>query len=308
MGPERQARGRAIAAIAGRQHGVVARRQLLASGLSAKAIRARIASGHLHRVNRGVYAVGHARLTPQGVLMAAVLACGPGAVVSHRTAADVHGLRIGGTSVEVSVASSGRRGPGGVLLHQPRHLDRCDCSVVDGIPVTTVARTLVDVAAVVSRRRLERAFDEAERREKIDISALAEVCARSNGRRGVATLRALIAERRVVPETKEELEHRFIELLRAAGIPLPSCNVLIEGVLVDAVWPAEQLVVELDSYGFHRTRAQLERDHESTVKLQLSGWRVVRLTWRMMNADLPATVTRLLAGQGAPPVVVGAAR
>jgi very-short-patch-repair endonuclease len=252
-----------------------------------------VAIGRFVPVHRGVYAVGHARLSLHGRWMAAVLACGPEAVLSHRSAATLWGLKTGGTRIEVSVPATTRSHRKGILLHQPNRLDDRDRTRRDEVPVTTVARTLVDLAAVVDRRRLARAFEQAERQELLDIHALEEALTGASGTRAI---RELIAERRIVPETHEGLERRFIEILREAKIPLPLTNVLVEGVLVDAYWPEHKLIVELDSWTFHRLRRDQEHDHAQTLKLQLAGYRVVRLTSSMVNRETtPDLIKNLLS-------------
>ena len=270
---------RAIARIAAAQHGVISRGQLLALGLSPGGIEHRLRTWRLHRVHRGVYAVGHARLTPHGRFMAAVLACGDGALLSHRSAAFLWNLRAGGTRIEVTVPAAGRTAPQRVLLHRTRRFHPDDRTIIDGIPITSLARTLVDLAAVVDRRRFERAFEEAERIGKLDVRALSEALDRCPNRSGTGVVRALIAESRMPAETRPGLERQFIERIRDAGLPMPACNVPIEGYVVDAVWPEARLIVELDSFAFHdRTRRSFESDRRRRTKLKLAGWHLVELT------------------------------
>ena len=281
-----QQRERAIAALAARQHGVVAARQLAALGLTYASVRHRVRTGRLHVVHRGVYAVGHPRITRRGRWMAAVLACGDGAVLSHRSAAALLGLRPDGrSSVDVIAAGRGRRSRRGITLHSASGLKSGDHGTCDGIPVTSVPRTLLDLAAVVDARQLERAFEAAERMRLLDMRALHELAHRSRGHHGLGAFRRLIDHLHDVPETATELERRFIDLCDNHALPRPACNVALEGFVVDALWPHARLVAELDSFGFHRTRAMFESDRARDATLQLAGYRVLRITSRRMEHD-----------------------
>lgn len=290
-----------IAALAARQHGVVARRQLLKLGLGAGAIDHRLAEGGLHRVHAGVYAVGHMALAPRGRLMAAVLACGEGAVLSHRCAAAHWELRASAQrAVDVTVVGEGRRSRPGIVVHRARRLHPDDRALRLGIPVTAVARTLLDLAEVLPRDQVQRAFEEAERLRLLDLRAIESLCRRSHGRRGLRPLLALLAHARSAPATRSELERRFLQLCRDAALPLPAVNVLVEGFEVDALWRTQKLIVELDSHAFHRNQAAFERDRVRDAALQLAGYRVVRITSRRLDTApsvVVQTITALL-GQG----------
>lgn len=211
----------AIAELARGQHNVVALRQLRALGLSASAVRDRVASARLHRIHVGVYAVGHAKLTAKGCWMAAVLACGDGAVLSHRSAAALWGLRPDNRA-RSDVTSRGRAGRqrSGVVAHLGRGLMPADVTVVDGIPCTSLARTLLDLAEVVDRRGLERAIDRAEVLRLLDMLAVNDVLVRANGRRGVALLRTVLGEHDPGSTiTDSELEELLLAICRTAGLP-----------------------------------------------------------------------------------------
>ena len=275
-----------IATLAARQHGVVARRQLEALGFTAPGIKHRVACGRLHPVHRGVYAVGHASLAPRGWQLAAVLACGAGALLSHRSAAALWGLLPTARPLMDVTSGRSRRGGRGIALHRVRRLDPSDRAKRDGIPVTSVARTLLDLADVVPPTLLERAFEEAERLSLLDACAIAAACDRGVGRRGVTRLRALVtAHRPPVALIRSELERRFVGLCRRARLPLPAMNVVVAGLEVDAVWPDRRLVVELDGHAFHRTTAAFERDRERDATLALAGFRVVRFTYRRLDTE-----------------------
>jgi len=219
--------------------------------------------------------------------MAAVLACGPGAVLSHRDAAALWGLRqTSRTKVDVIAARSVGSRPG-IDVHRVRSLHPEDCTIHDGIPVTTVARTLLDLAEVVRPRETERAFDEAERLRLLDLVALEVTCGRAHGRHGLKVLRPLLDDRRPsLVDTRSPLERRFLPFCRGHGVPLPVVNVAIGEFTVDALWSKHRLIVELDSYEFHgKTRAAFERDHARDAALLLAGYRVVRVTWRRLERE-----------------------
>lgn len=285
----------AIASLAECQHGVVARRQLVSIGLGAGAIQHRVVTGRLHRVQWGVYAVGHPRLTVKGGWMAAVLTCGVGATLSHRSAGALWCIApYAGAWIDVT-APHARRGRRGALAIHGARLDQVDHVAVDGIPVTTVARTLLDLAEIVDRRRLERAFETAERRRLFDLRQVRDVCMRARGRRGLGPMLALLPSLAPPPETRSELERRFLDFCRDHGLPTPTINARIGSFEVDALWRAEKLAVELDSFEFHRTRAAFERDRAKDAALMTAGLRVIRLTSRRLDGE-PEAVAGLLHG------------
>jgi len=278
----------AVAEIADRQHGLVAHRQLVALGLGPGAIKHRMGTGRWHSVHRGVYAVGRRRLSADGHRMAAVLACGPGAVLSHRDAAALWVIRATArTRIDVTVPRPNARSRPGIHVHRVRTLHPDDCTIHDGIPVTTVARTLLDLAEVVRPRDVERAFDEAERLRLLDLVALEAACARGHGRHGLKVLRHLLADRRPsLVDTWSVLEARFLPFCHRHGVPVPAVNVAVAGFTVDALWTRERLIAELDSYEFHgKTRAAFERDRARDAALLIAGYRVIRLTWRRLERE-----------------------
>jgi len=278
-----------IAEIALRRHGVIARRQLRDLGLSPQAIQRRVVAGRLHPVHRGVYAVGHALLSDKGRWMAAVLACGPGAVLSYRNAAALWELRLSSREA-IDITSVGRRGRTleGVDAHRGDTLRAIDVTAVDEIPCTSVARTLLDLAEVIPRRDLERACDQAEVRRLFDLRALDDVLARANGRRGAPILRAILSELRFgTTITRSELEERFLDLCIAAALPHPQVNSWLAlpggtGLRPDFLWPEHRLVVETDGRTFHDTSRRFEHDRRRDQLLTLAGWRVMRFTWRQV--------------------------
>jgi predicted transcriptional regulator of viral defense system len=280
---------RAVAVLAAGQHGVVARRQLLALGVGGGAIDHRVWLGRLHPVHRGVYAVGHGVLSQRGRWMAAVLAAGPGAVLSHRSAAALWRIRSqGGRAIEVTVPRW-RRGQAGIELHCGA-IAPDEITGVDGIPVTTVPRTIFDLAAVLPRDRAERAANEAEALRLGDSLSLADLVDRYPRRSGVGAIRAIVDDARLgAGITREEMEHRFQAFIAVHGLPRPAVNAVIPGLRRgyegDCVWPQHRVVAELDSRAWHGTRAAFERDRERDRALVVAGWRVVRITWRQLHRD-----------------------
>lgn len=171
--------------------------------------------------------------------------------------------------------------------------------MVDGVPVTSVARTLLDLAEVVHPQVLQRVLEAADRERRLDVHALDELCARSRGRRGLRHLKAaLVAFDPAGAETRSELERRFLALCRSAALPSPAVNTRVAGFEVDMAWPAKRLVVELDGHAFHASRQAFERDRVRDAALQLEGYRVLRITHRRLRehpAAVVATVSELLA-------------
>jgi very-short-patch-repair endonuclease len=230
--------------------------------------------------------------------MAAVLACGKGAVLSHRTAAALWGF-LGTASPRVDVTGTGQSGASSprIRRHRVRQLAPEDTTEVDAIPVTTVARTLFDLAEMLDPSALEAAFEAAERAELLDMRAIDLTMARNPGRRAHTRLCSLVARLSTPEPTRSELERLFHRVCRLADLPLPQVNVLVEGYEVDALWPAPRFIVEVDSWEFHRTRAAFERDRSRDAALQVAGYRVVRVTYRRLIDDpagVAATIRNLL--------------
>lgn len=242
----------------------------------------RLDAQRLIRLHRGVYAVGHARLTRHGEWLAAVLAAGPGAVLSHRSAAAAHGLREErGRRIDVATPAL-KKTTNWVEVHARQALDPADVATRDGIPVTTIARTLVDLAGVVEQRDLARAVNEADVLRALDVGAILAALRRTRGRRGAgpAALRAALAAHDGPTLLRFELEHRFKELLDAGALPQAEHNVRVAEWEVDACWRAHRLIVELDSRRYHETPAARRRDAQKERELRAAGWQVVRYRWR----------------------------
>jgi very-short-patch-repair endonuclease len=279
-----------LAAIAGVQHGVVSRTQLLERGFTKTQIDRRIRAGRLQRLHYGVYAVGHRVLTTEGRWMAAVLTAGPGAVLSHASAAAAWDLRR--TSSRVSHVTiptrAGRERRAGMRIHRRETMTPGEVTIHRGIPITTPARTLIDLSRTLSGRQLEHLVDLADQRGLVDFGELRRCASPS--------LRAVLS-RYSSATTRSELEERFLTLCDDHGIPRPETNTRIEGIEVDFVWRDRRLIVEVDGYEFHRSPTAFERDRERDVKLQLAGWRVMRFTWRQLE-DRAGWVAKAI-GEGA---------
>jgi hypothetical protein len=283
--------------LAGRQWGVVARAQVLALGFSRSWIERSLAAGRLQLLYRGVYAVGHTRLCREGRWVAAVLACGPGAVLSHRSAA-AHWNLLATSATRVDVtAARGRRGHEGVRLHRSRSLDAQDTTTNQGIPITTVAKTMLDLAAIVPAHRLERALAQAERLRLYDDAALTQIIERSNGHRGRQALQEAIAQEPAF--TRSDLEARLLALTRQHGLPTPLVNHILAApdhprLEVDFCWPSHQLIVETDTYATHGTRADFEHDRRKDAALAAAGYTVLRFTDQTELAEITARLRSLL--------------
>jgi very-short-patch-repair endonuclease len=198
--------------------------------------------------------------------------------------------------VQVTVRH-GRRTRAGIVFHRTRDFE--PPAVHHGIPVTVPSRTRLALAATSSTRALERTLERADRHGLLDLAELSRLC-ETRGRSGTVQLSSLLAHHRSIPQTRSELERRFLRLCRGAGLPPPAVNVLIEGMEVDFVWPSRRLVVELDGYSFHRDRASFERDRRRDAKLQLAGYRVVRITYRHLCGRPETVVAELRELLGLP--------
>lgn len=274
-----------IREVAERQHGVVAWRHLIDLGLGRGQIEDRIASGKLVPLHRGVFAVGHRRISLRGHWLAAVLACGPNAVLSYASAAQLWDMRGSRGPIEVT-RRAGHRRPHGVRLHQTRSLPPEHMTIEAGIPVTTPERTLLDMAARLDIRQLEHALVAADRAGRISWPELWSVVEAGNGRKGRGRLRRLCIQ--VDPratEARSNPEIDFLALCREAKLPPPEVNVLVEGRMVDFHWRHARLIVEIDSYRYHGDRPAFERDHASTVVLMAAGYKILRATDLMLEED-----------------------
>ena len=281
--------------LAARQHGVVARAQLLEAGVAAHIIDHRLARGCIDAVHRGVYRVGPAAL-PHERELAAVLACGGSAVLSHRSAALLCGLlpdSLGGGPVDVTSPGGHRTALQGVRVHRVSCLPADEVTLVEAIPVTVPARTLLDLAGQSGVRELEQAVAQAERAGLAARAELARLATRHPHRPGMRAIRRLLAAGAEPAFTRSEAENRFLALIRKAQLPAPATNAALRGYEVDFLWRAEGLVVEIDGFAFHASSAAFERDRRRDAVLAAAGLRVMRITWRQVSAEPEALLVRL---------------
>lgn len=283
-----------IARLADRQHGVVGHGQLVELGLSDPGIHRRIRAGRLHPVYRGVYAVGHSRIGRRGWWMAATLTAGDGAVLSHHSAAALWGLRRPRERIDVTVPTrAGRRRRNGLTIHRTSSLPKADVTCKENIPVTSLPRTLIDVAEVIDRRALERTLDEAEYLRLYNDHQIAAAIGTHGGRAGARRLAKTIAEHVVgSTRTNEGLEEKFLLLCRAHGIPDPIVHAQVGPYEVDFLWPEQRVIVETDD-ATHRRASTYESDRDRDAYLDDLGYRVRRFTSRKIDHQ-PEEVIRLL--------------
>jgi hypothetical protein len=288
--PQLEAR---ISALGASQHLVFHIDQLAAIGLAARTVQQRAKVGRLHRIYQSVYSlVPESALTARGRWMAAVLACGPDAALSHRSAGTLEGLWAkSGGRIDVTIPRRAPRKHAGVALHRSTTLMPADVTVVDGIPCTTVARTLFDLAEELTQRQLERAFDQADILEVLDLNEIDDQLSRNRTRRGAPKVRRLLNEHYIGSTVTDSYAEEFlIPLLRAAGVRMPRTQfwiVLEDGeppLRRDFVWPDLKLDVEIDGKT-HRTAQALERDARNDLRLADADWRVIRIPWKRLEAD-----------------------
>jgi very-short-patch-repair endonuclease len=290
----------ALAALAARQHGVVALAQLRELPLSDSAVSKRVAAGRLHRVHRGVFAVGHAALPREGRWMAAVLMAGEGAALSHLSAAALWQIWRGRPRDVEVIAPRRRHARAGVQTHQARRLDPREVTVWGAIPVTTVARTLVDLTDELDEHQLANVIHEATFRRRFDLAATRAAMTRANGRPRLSVLdAALDAHAAGSAGTRSDLEDRFLALVSAARLPPPLVNVHVptaaRQIEVDFYWPDQRLCVEVDGPGHSRPRTRRE-DRARDELLRAAGQDVLRFTWDEVQ-HRAASVTAVLAAR-----------
>jgi very-short-patch-repair endonuclease len=283
-----------LAELARRQHGIVTAAQLRDLGLTMRAVQYRVSDGRLHPIHRGVYAVGHRNLSDNALFVAAVLAVGRDAALSHLSAAALWGFRNwnrnqgGWVDVTVPRRVKPRRG---IRLHTVRSLAADDATQCAGIPTTTPARTLLDLADVLNEKQLTRAVHEAEVQRRITPAALARRLDHANGRRGASRLAAVIA---LGPApTRSDLEDLILEFLARHGFPRPRTNARVAGEEVDFHFPSTRLVIEADSARYHGTEIRREADRRKQARLEAAGYHVIRLDWKQVTVKEAQTAQRL---------------
>jgi very-short-patch-repair endonuclease len=273
---------RAVVALAGRQHGVVTTAQLLSAGLGRGAIAHRVQRGWLVPLARGVYQVGPVA-AERGREMAAVLVTG--GVLSHHTAAALWGVRPHGGPVHVTVTGRQPRSKPGLRIHRSHSLN---AAVKDGLPLTTPARTLADLAPHLPQHELDRATEQVQ---LMGLASRDEIAVELKRQRGVKALLAALLDEPTL--TRSEAERRLLDLIRQARLPRPQTNVMVAGHEVDLLWRRQRLIVEVDGFAFHSGRAAFERDRRRDAALQAAGYRVVRFTWRQITREPHAVVAML---------------
>ncbi len=277
------------------QHGIVTTAQLRAAGVSHRVIEHRAKRGLMTRMHRGVYRIGPI-VSPRAAEMAALLACGDTAVLSHGTAAELLGIvrhRTTNRVLRVTVRSGRPVCRRGLRVHRSAGLGDDEVMVVDGLRVTTPVRTLVDLAGEVDLRELERMVARADRDGLLEREAVEVGLRRHTGRAGIGALRALLAPETSVAFSRSELEDRFPALIRRAELPEPSANVRVAGLEVDFLWRDGGLVVEVDGFGFHSGRSAFELDRRRAAALVAAGYRVVRFTWTEVTRKGMTVATRV---------------
>ncbi|HET9162651.1 MAG TPA: type IV toxin-antitoxin system AbiEi family antitoxin domain-containing protein [Solirubrobacterales bacterium] len=291
-----------VAAVATRQKGVIDLEQLRDAGVSPRAASRRAARGSAHRLYRGVYAVGHEAIGEEGRLLAAVMACGPGAMLSHLSAAALWRLRKPMPEVvDVLVPCETGRKIDGLRARRCRYPHLDEITELSGIPCTTPARTLVDCAGVVGRRPLRRMIEQAAVLRLLEVNAVDLALARAKRRRGIRTLMALLAPWRTedgsLPLLRSLLESRLLPALIEVGLPRPRCNTRMvvggEPVEIDMLWEDRCVVVEADGEETHGTSAAFHADRRRDQLLVAAGYRIVHVTWRHLEDELSATVGRV---------------
>jgi very-short-patch-repair endonuclease len=288
-----------IAELAGRQHGIVSRRQLLDAGFDEDAIDHKLKTARLHMVHRGVYAVGHRALTREARWMAATFAAGPGGALSHRAAAT---LQLIGNFTQIEVTAPTQRQRPRIRIYRSS-LPPDEITVERNIPVTTIPRTLLDLAAVLPAHQVERAANEAQYQGHRDRLSLADMVARYPRRKGIRTIKQILARlERGTNISRSDLEALFIAFLRDTGLPLPSQNYWLQletgqWIECDCIWLEHHLIAELDGRS-HGTPAAFEDDRSRDRALVAVGWRTIRVTWNHLHGErerLAADLRRLLS-------------
>jgi Transcriptional regulator, AbiEi antitoxin len=256
--------------LAARQHGVVSSGQLRGLGLSTSAIGREAGTGRLYPLCRGVYAVGHGAISRHGACLAAVLACGDGAVLSHSSAAWLWGMTSAWAKVMHVTAAGPRPKRPNIVVHSSARLSKDDRGLIEGVPTTAVPRTLLDLAAL-RPRAIGGAVQRAERLGLLELIALDDLLCRCRGARGAARLRDALLAYRDPAFTRSGLERHFLGLVMAAGLPRPATNLFVEGYELDTYWPAERFAVELDTFEYHGGRRAFESDRVRQENLKLAG-------------------------------------
>lgn len=279
-----------LSALAGRQGRAIGHEQMLRMGFSYEAIRYRIRAGRLQRWHPKVYIVGPGPPNQRGRWFAGLLANLPHPNLSYLSAGAHEGVVAEGVGMHLTTTNRGGRNLRGVTVHRVRHLHPADTKKIDDLPLTTLPRTLLDLAEILPHHRLEKVFEAVDRRQVLDFAAIRACVARNPGRRGIKPLLALVESYVPTPGAEEGIEREFGLLLHEEGLPLPIRQVQIDGKTVDCFWPADNFVVELDSKGFHKEWAARERDMVRDADLLRLGIATLRVTRRRMREERPQLV------------------
>jgi very-short-patch-repair endonuclease len=284
-----------VAEIAARQDNVITHGQLTALGVGRNAISHRLASARWQRLHKGVYLIGPAPPTLTARARAAVLSCGNGALLSHRTAAEIWQLLPGAARGEIHVTVPGRNpGPrNAVRVHRVLRLAPADVATKLGLPLTSPARTICDLAATTSLRETQAALAEARIHRLATDRQLQAVIERAPTRSGSSVIRSLLEAENESGYTRSRAEREMRELVRAAGLPRPLFNEPLLGYVTDVLWPACRLVVEVDGYRYHRHRGAFERDRRRDQELSAAGYRVIHVTWMQLRDQPIAAITSI---------------
>lgn len=293
MGYESSTAGQELAALACRQHGVVSIRQLQRLGYSHRSVRRAVEAGRLHRLHLGVYAVGHTNLSLRGRCLAGVLASGPRALLSHYSAGWLLGL-IAAKPIPVHVTTPvPRKRRGSVRVHRSETLIHADRALKQGIPVTSVARTALDLAAVVRFRTLRRLVRRSEELEVFDLVDFRSALDRNRGHRGTPRLERALAVYEPPRLTRSELERELLALLERAGLQRPSTAFNVAGYELDVYWPDLRFGVELDVYATHGGHESFEEDRRRDEDLKLAGFELTRVTGIRLEREPQQVVDRI---------------
>jgi predicted transcriptional regulator of viral defense system len=282
--------------MAKKQHGVVSIRQLEGPlGFSQRSVSRAVDAGRLHRIYRGVYAVGHTELSQRGECLAAVLAVGPGALLSYYSAGWLWGLWSGSPApFEVtSCVPRHHRPPRGVVRHRARNLEEEDRAMVGGIPVTSVARTLLDLAWILRSDQIARVLSRAEELKLLDLEAINAVIERNRGHHGAKRLRYALDIYKPAVFSRSEFERRFVAYLVDSGLPQPATGWNELGHEVDVYWPELRFGVELDTWATHGTRDAFERDHDRDLDFAVAEVETIRVSERQFRREPDAIATKV---------------